>query len=76
MESKKAIVDWALIISTLGLLLGLFSQTVRNYERLTKIETIVQDEVTLCDCYNTRAKVGVLEHRIQVLEQRLDRMGN
>lgn len=77
MEPKhKAYVDWALIISIIGLLMALIGQAVQNYERLTRIETIVESETTLCDCFTTRSRVGVLELRVQQLEERLKRDGS
>lgn len=81
--NKEKIVDWGLMISIVGLFLGIFSQSVQIHERITKIETTVQSETVLCDCFQTRARVGVLEHRedrldleIQRMEQRIERLEN
>ena len=71
MNNNKDIIDWALIVSVIGLLLGVFTQQVQIYERVTRIETTVQNETVLCDCFQTRSRVGVLEHRVNNLEQRL-----
>lgn len=80
---KNKIVDWGLLVSIVGLFLGIFSQSVQIHERITKIETTVQSETVLCDCFATRNRVGVLEHRedrvdleIQRLNARLDKMEN
>jgi hypothetical protein len=70
MNNGKDAVDWALIVSVIGLLLGLLAQQVQIYERVTRIETSSASESTLCDCFNTRSRVGVLEQRVNNLEQR------
>lgn len=68
-NNKRDIVDWGLIISALGVILVVFAQTVQVHERITKVETIVTDEAVLCDCFNTRSRVGVLEHRVNHIER-------
>lgn len=71
-NNKRDAIDWATMATIIGLLLTVTAQTVHLHERLTKIETQVDNQTSLCDCFNTRVRIGELEQRVHFLEKKVD----
>lgn len=66
---NKNIVDigWLLGLCASALAIGV--QIIQIHERVTRIESLITSEATLCDCFNTRSRVSALEFRVNEIEE-------
>lgn len=71
MDSERgSLLGVAATIVTICITIGI--QLIQVHERLSRMESLITSEATLCDCFQTRSRVAALEYRINELEQEVE----